>query len=168
RYIYHRLNVAGARGRIRFEEPAIRLLHSATAGVPRLVNLTCDRTLLAAYAAETWAIRESHVRQALASLRGVDGIDNAAVDASRAIAAPIRRRTWGVAAATAAVLLLLGAFAWWRFDVSAEMIAWQAGRASVRDAEQLYGRIAREHRASRQRPNALLRLAQLSIATGST
>src|SRR6185503_5179737 len=30
RYIYHRLNVAGARGRIRFEEPAIRLLHSAT------------------------------------------------------------------------------------------------------------------------------------------
>ena len=169
RYIYHRLNVAGAKGRIRFDEPALRLVHSATGGVPRLVNLTCDRALLAAYSDEAWTIRESHVRQALASLRGEEGINNAAVDAARAMAAPARRRTWGIAAATAAALLLLGAVAWWRYDVTAEMIAWQAGRtSSVRDAEQLYTRIAREHRASRQRPNALLRLAQMNIARGSS
>jgi len=169
RYIYHRLNVAGAKGRIKIDEQAIRLVHSATGGVPRLINLTCDRALLAAYSDESWTIRDSHVRQALASLRGEDGIDNAAVDTVRAIASPMRRPTWGIAAITAAALLFLGALAWWQYDVSAELIAWQAGRtASVRDAEQLYARIAHEHRASRQRPSALIRLAQISIARGST
>jgi type II secretory pathway predicted ATPase ExeA len=169
RYIYHRLNVAGAKGRIKFDEAAIRLLHTATGGVPRLVNLTCDRALLAGYSDESWTIRDSHVRQALASLRGEEGIDNTAVESVRAVASPVRRRTWSVAAAVAAVLLLLGAVGWWQYDVSAELIAWQAGRtASMRDAEQMYARIAHEHRASRQRPNALLRLAQLSIARGST
>src|SRR3954469_2452215 len=47
RYIHHRLNVAGAKGRVKFEDSAIRLIHSATGGVPRLINLTCDRALLA-------------------------------------------------------------------------------------------------------------------------
>jgi len=169
RYIYHRLNVAGARGRVRFDEPAIRLIHSATGGVPRLVNLTCDRALLAAYSDESRTIRDAHVRQALASLRGEEGIDHRAEKAVVAAAAPVRRRTWGIAAVTAAVLLVLGAFAWWQYDLPAEMLAWQAGRtSSVRDAEQLYANIAREHRTSRQRPNALLRLAQIGIARGST
>lgn len=169
RYVYHRLNVAGAKGRIRFDDTALRLVHQATGGVPRLVNLTCDRALLAGYSEQARTIGDAHVRQALASLRGEDGIDNTAVDAARTLAKPVRRRTWAVAAGLATVLLLLGALAWWRYDVSAELLAWQAARmTSARDAEQIYARIAREHRASRQRPTALLRLAQLQIARGST
>lgn len=169
RYIYHRLNVAGAKGRIKFEDSAIRLIHAATRGVPRLINLTCDRSLLAGYAEQARTIKESHVRQALASLRGEEGLDSAAADAARAIAKPSRARAWMIAVATAVLLLFGGAFAWWRYDLSAELLAWQAGRmTSTRDAEVLYTRIAREHRASRQRPTALLRLAQLQIARGST
>jgi len=168
RYIYHRLNVAGAKGRIRVDDAAVRLIHQATGGVPRLVNLTSDRALLAGYSEQARVITESHVRQGLASLRGEDGIDSTAVEATRVLVRPMRRRTWITAIAVATLLLVLAAVAWWRFDLSAELLAWQAGRvASTRDAEQIYARIARDHRASRQRPTALLRLAQLQIARGS-
>ncbi|HJQ20325.1 MAG TPA: AAA family ATPase [Gemmatimonadaceae bacterium] len=169
RYIYHRLNVAGSKGRVKFEDSAVRLIHAATGGVPRLINLACDRSLLAGYAEQARTIKDAHVRQALASLRGEDGIENAEPETPRTLKHPARPRAWALAVATALVLLLAGALAWWRYDVSAELLAWQAGRmSSARDAEQIYARIAREHRASRQRPNALLRLAQLQIARGST
>ena len=49
RYIYHRINVAGGRGGLTFSSGAIRLVHREAEGVPRLINLACDRALLAAY-----------------------------------------------------------------------------------------------------------------------
>jgi general secretion pathway protein A len=45
-YVMHRLTVAGARTRITFDGPAFERLHDVTGGVPRLVNLVCDRALL--------------------------------------------------------------------------------------------------------------------------
>jgi general secretion pathway protein A len=168
RYIYHRLNVAGARGNVRFHERAVRLLHRATGGVPRLINLTCDRALLAGYTEQTKDISETHVRQALASLRGEEGIDAAATPPAKILSHPRALRTsWMVGAV--AVALLLMAFAWWRLDGTAELLAWNAARASsTRDAEQAYVRIAHEYRRSRQRESALLRLAQLQIARGAS
>src|SRR5687768_16819493 len=75
RYIYHRLNVAGAKGSVRFDDAGIRLIHGATSGVPRLINLTCDRALLAGYSEQSKNITLLHVKQAVASLRGEEGID---------------------------------------------------------------------------------------------
>jgi type II secretory pathway predicted ATPase ExeA len=168
RYIYHRLNVAGARGNVRFHERAIRLLHRATGGVPRLINLTCDRALLAGYTEQTNAIGESHVRQALASLRGEEGIDAAATAPPKILSHPKARRTSWIFGAAGIALVLL-AFIWWRLDGTAEILAWNAARASsTHDAEQTYIRIAHEHRSSRQREGALLRLAQLQIARGAS
>lgn len=168
RYLYHRLNVAGARGRIRFQEAALRLIHVATGGVPRLINLSADRALLAAYSEQSSAITEPHVRQAIASLRGEEGIDALAAAPAKILSNPGRARTWwGVAAAT--IVLLLIPLLWWRFDGTAELLAWRAARAtSTVEAERTYTRIAREHRASRQRENALLRLAQFQIARGAS
>src|SRR6185503_18778751 len=82
------VNVAGAKGRVRFQEKSVSLLHSATSGVPRLVNLCADRSLLAAYTEQTRSIGESHVRQALAALRGEEGIDSSAGVPSVVAAAP--------------------------------------------------------------------------------
>lgn len=49
-YILHRLKVAGlARGRL-FDNEAVRRVHRWTRGVPRRINLLCDRALLGAYA----------------------------------------------------------------------------------------------------------------------
>src|SRR6185436_15231300 len=157
RYIHHRLNVAGAKGRVRFQERSVALLHTATGGVPRLVNLCADRALLAAYTEQTRSVTEAHVRQALASLKGEEGID-AAVSASPAAPSPPRtlgsprpknRRNLWIGLAAASVVAIAALF-WWSIDGSAELLAWQAARtSSSAEAERSYETIAREHRASR-------------------
>ena len=49
-YIRHRLQVAGlAAGRELFPPSVVRNIHRRTRGIPRLINLLCDRTLLGAY-----------------------------------------------------------------------------------------------------------------------
>ncbi|MBI2732467.1 MAG: AAA family ATPase [Aquabacterium sp.] len=48
-YIQHRLSVGGLkRGRL-FDSRAVRRIHQLTGGVPRRINLLCDRALLGAY-----------------------------------------------------------------------------------------------------------------------
>ena len=166
-YIHHRLNVAGAHGRIRFQESAVRLIHGATGGVPRLVNLASDRALLAGYTEQTRSIGDKHVHQAIASLQGEEGIDRAAATQPTILAKPRRTRLWwsvGIVAASAVVVAIL----WWRLDGAAELLAMRAARApSTIAAERTYARIVRDHATSRQREQALLRLAQFQIARGS-
>jgi type II secretory pathway predicted ATPase ExeA len=167
RYITHRLNVAGSRGRVRFQEKAVRLLHSATGGVPRLINLTADRSLLSAFSEQQRSITEEHVRQALASLRGEEGIDpNAAAAPAKILDNPKRPRAWFTAAAVAVVAIV--AALWWQLDGNAELLAIKAaGASSTAAAESTYVRIAREHPKSRHREKAILRLAQFQIARGA-
>ncbi|HEX4508830.1 MAG TPA: AAA family ATPase [Burkholderiaceae bacterium] len=50
RYVAHRLSVAGLKGALPFDVPALRRIHQVTRGVPRRINLLCDRALLGAYA----------------------------------------------------------------------------------------------------------------------
>ena len=47
-YIHHRLRVAGCNHRL-FSKNACRKAHKLTQGTPRLLNLLCDRALIAAY-----------------------------------------------------------------------------------------------------------------------
>ena len=165
RYIYHRLNVAGAKGRLRFDDAGVRHLHAATGGVPRLVNLACDRALLAGYSEQAREITAAHVKQAIASLRGEEGIDAHATP--RMLTRPAGSRGRWIAAGVAAAAVLMVASLWRRMDGGAELLAMQGAlTGSPRTAEQAYVAIAREHPASRQRQNALLRLAQLQIAKG--
>lgn len=49
-YILHRLAVAGNESGRLFSEKAVQFIASKTKGVPRLINLLCDRALLGAYA----------------------------------------------------------------------------------------------------------------------
>ena len=49
-YITHRLRIAG-NGEIVFEEDAIRRISEATGGIPRVINLLCDRALFRAASA---------------------------------------------------------------------------------------------------------------------
>jgi len=49
-YIAHRMAVAGLAGPLPFERRALRRIHAIARGVPRRINLLCDRALLGAYA----------------------------------------------------------------------------------------------------------------------
>jgi general secretion pathway protein A len=69
RYIDHRLRVAGALGEI-FDEAAKREVFSLSGGVPRIMNVICDRALLGAYSRETRTVNRRLVRRAAAEVSG--------------------------------------------------------------------------------------------------
>ncbi|MFA5118241.1 MAG: AAA family ATPase [Candidatus Omnitrophota bacterium] len=52
-YIMHRLNISGHDGGIVFTDDAVRSITEFSAGTPRLINILCDRALLAGFVAET-------------------------------------------------------------------------------------------------------------------
>jgi len=67
-YIRHRLKVAGSDGGVRFTVGACRLIHRYSGGLPRLINVACDATLLAGFVEERRVFSERFVREALAEL----------------------------------------------------------------------------------------------------
>lgn len=62
-YITHRLSVAGAGGTL-FTPAAIRTIHRRTGGIPRLVNVLAERSLLGAYARGDRGVTPRVVRHA--------------------------------------------------------------------------------------------------------
>lgn len=62
-YILHRINIAGGEKAI-FTDGAIQLVYRLTGGVPRLINLLCDRALLGAYTELEDQVDRAVVRQA--------------------------------------------------------------------------------------------------------
>ena len=68
-YIEHRLKVAGALGEV-FDAGAKREVYRLSQGVPRLVNVICDRALLGAYAQEARRVNARLVRLAAAEVKG--------------------------------------------------------------------------------------------------
>jgi general secretion pathway protein A len=68
-YVRHRLRVAGAAEDI-FTPSALAEVHRLAAGVPRVINVTCDRALLGAYTQETRKVTSSLVRLAAGEVYG--------------------------------------------------------------------------------------------------
>ncbi|MEX1167201.1 MAG: AAA family ATPase [Hydrogenophaga sp.] len=63
-YVAHRMAVAGWQGDTPFAADALKNVHRLTGGVPRRVNLLCDRALLGAYASSTQRVTSAMVQQA--------------------------------------------------------------------------------------------------------
>ena len=92
-YVAHRLAMAGQPTMI-FDDAALRAVHRASEGVPRLINVVCDRALLGAYATQRTRVTGSIVRRAAREIAGeIPGV--------RA-----RRRRRAAAVAVAAALIL--------------------------------------------------------------
>jgi general secretion pathway protein A len=68
-YVEHRLRVAGALGEV-FENGAKSEVFRLTDGVPRLINVICDRALLGAYSREQRRVSRRLVRRAAAEIQG--------------------------------------------------------------------------------------------------
>ncbi len=68
-YIEHRLRVAGALVEI-FDSAAKREVFRLSQGVPRLINVICDRALLGAYSNESRRVSRTLVRRAAAEISG--------------------------------------------------------------------------------------------------
>ena len=68
-YIRHRLDVAGGSDAI-FGEAALRQVHRLSGGVPRLINVICDRALLGAYTQDRKHVDAAIVRRAASEVLG--------------------------------------------------------------------------------------------------
>jgi general secretion pathway protein A len=69
-YIKHRLVVAGSHGGVQFSRRALSAIYRLSEGIPRKINLLCDRAMLSAYVQESNRIERTHVRQAAIELEG--------------------------------------------------------------------------------------------------
>jgi general secretion pathway protein A len=105
-YVQHRLSIAGG-GAVTFAPKALARVHRYTAGIPRLINLVCDRALLSAYSSHGSRVTPTHVDDAAVSLE---------------LQRPRRRLTWlrqRLAPFTAGVILTAmiggGAAALWHY-----------------------------------------------------
>jgi general secretion pathway protein A len=100
-YIRHRLQIAGLpAGRELFPPDVVRGIHRATRGIPRLINVLCDRVLLGTYGRNRTQADRQVLAQAIAEVLGEEG------PASR------RRQQLRVVAAAAGIILLIAAV-WW-------------------------------------------------------
>ena len=102
RYILHRLAVAGMLAATVFPAPLMRQIHRLTQGVPRRINLLCDRALLGAYAENKHTVDSAIVRQAAREVFGD------AAPAAKAAPAIRPALAWLMAGSTIAAALALG------------------------------------------------------------
>jgi general secretion pathway protein A len=69
-YVQHRLQVAGC-SRPVFTEGALKKLFQCSGGIPRLVNLICDRALLGAYSQQKALIEAALIQQAAGEILAI-------------------------------------------------------------------------------------------------
>ena len=116
-YVAHRLALAGVKPRVEFDAKAYAELHAVTGGMPRLINLVCDRALALGFAAQTAVIDDALIAAAASDL---------------ALVAP-ETETWSVLRKAVVMLVVLAsllagaaAAAWvFRADLSRLMELWR-------------------------------------------
>ncbi|MEJ5999750.1 ExeA family protein [Paucibacter soli] len=67
-YVQHRMEVAGLAGPSPFDASALRRVHQLARGVPRRINLLCDRALLGAYAQGQRQVKRATLNKAAAEV----------------------------------------------------------------------------------------------------
>jgi len=120
-YVRHRMRVAGATSDI-FTAGALREVHRLSGGIPRIINVICDRALLGAFTREEHGVSGGLIRQAASEVYG------------RPMMAPWV--SWASAAAGVAGIAMLAAVLWklWpapQADVPAIPTATVAGPAQA-------------------------------------
>jgi general secretion pathway protein A len=128
-YVQHRLSVAGGGGAVSFVPKSLTSIHRRTAGIPRLINLLCDRALLSGYSAHTNRIVPEYVRSAAASLE-------LQPPARRSVRRWVRQRFAAFAVGlTVTAVLGAGAAAMWHYREYAGRLA--TPRAAIDRAAQV-------------------------------
>ena len=74
-YIKHRLSVAGSPNRISFTDEALREITEFSGGTPRLINIICDRALLAGFVQESDKIDLDIIKKCIEELGNYSTVD---------------------------------------------------------------------------------------------
>lgn len=73
-YVYHRLNVAGNRSAVTFQDGTFDVIFKYSHGIPRLINVFCDFLLLAAFAEETRDLSREMVEEVIGDVAWKEGV----------------------------------------------------------------------------------------------
>ncbi len=103
-YIRHRLTVAGMRGAVPFDSEARSRIHQLARGVPRRINLLCDRALLGAYSTGQARVNSEVVDRAADEVFGRS-------ESRALVRSPSSRTAWW-AFGGLALLVLFGVVTW--------------------------------------------------------
>jgi len=68
KYIQHRIHVASGKPGIQFADAAYRAIYNYSQGIPRLINIVCDRALLTAFGLDQKEITQKIVRASIEEL----------------------------------------------------------------------------------------------------
>ncbi|MCK4512320.1 AAA family ATPase, partial [bacterium] len=71
-YVAHRMNVAGATGSTIFDRGAVDAVFAYAGGVPRMINIICDRALVAGYGANRRRIGKALILETVEDIEGVE------------------------------------------------------------------------------------------------
>lgn len=121
RYILHRLSVAGLTTASPFRPKTMELIHQLTQGVPRKINLLCDRALLGAYAEGKQTVDQVIVRKAASE-----------VFASKQSRPVLKGMNWRFALPVA-VLAAAGAIGWNHYQSN---FAWPLSLSSTQNKDE--------------------------------
>ncbi|SDU49359.1 ExeA family protein [Desulfobacula phenolica] len=72
-YIFHRLEIAAINPEeipVSFQSRVIARIHKYSKGIPRLINIVCERCLMAAYVQGTSRVSSTHLEKAILSIDG--------------------------------------------------------------------------------------------------
>jgi general secretion pathway protein A len=129
-YVAHRLAVSGLKRALPFTDEALALVHRLARGVPRRINLLCDRAMLGAYSAGQPRIGRTIVRQAAAEVFDEAPVSTleAASSAGRDAAAAIGNPNAWPRGAILALGALIGA-------VAAGLLSWSLATRSAAPAQ---------------------------------
>jgi len=107
RYVEHRLRIAGLSGALPFARGALVKIYNHSRGIPRVINLVCDRALTAAFGVRAREVSSALVKAAIRNLEGERRRGRRAVHGRGGVRAV--RKVAPVAAAAVVVLLVGGA-----------------------------------------------------------
>lgn len=68
-YIQYRINIAARKAGIKFDRSAFRQIYQYSGGIPRVINIACDRALLTAFGLSQRKITGSIAREAIRELK---------------------------------------------------------------------------------------------------
>ena len=127
-YIKHRLSIASGKQITMFSREAVRRVYQYSRGIPRLINIACDRALLTAYGHDQKNISNKIAAIALKELGGRDR--------EKRLDLGVNKKTTAAVACALSATLLIILYAFGIIDVSKRVENQNTQRITVKEASQ--------------------------------
>ena len=64
------MSIAGSDGTLKFTDDAVEKIYEYSGGIPRLINIVCDKSLLLGFVLETYEVNVDIVEKSIEEIEG--------------------------------------------------------------------------------------------------